>query len=75
MLENWCWEAEPLRRLSRHVDTNEPIPPDLVDKLVAAKNANVGLLSCRQLFFGIFDQVVSRLVVWGYCGWSLSLSL
>jgi Zn-dependent oligopeptidase len=29
-----------------------------VDALVAAKHANVGLLTCRQLFFGIFDQTI-----------------
>ena len=58
MLENWCWESEPLERLSRHVQTGEPIPKQLVGKLIAAKNANVGLLTCRQLFFGIFDQTI-----------------
>lgn len=30
----------------------------LVDALVAAKHANVGLLTCRQLFFGMFDQTI-----------------
>ena len=29
-----------------------------MDALVAAKHANVGLLTCRQLFFGIFDQTI-----------------
>ncbi len=58
MLENWCWEVEPLERLSRHVETGESIPAALVEKLIAAKNANVGLLTCRQLFFGIFDQTI-----------------
>mmetsp|Transcript_67432 Transcript_67432/g.152615 ORF Transcript_67432/g.152615 Transcript_67432/m.152615 type:complete len:422 (+) Transcript_67432:596-1861(+) len=58
MLENWCWEAVSLARISRHVETEAPIPKHLVDSLVAAKNANVGLLTCRQLFFGIFDQTI-----------------
>jgi thimet oligopeptidase len=58
MLENWCWEPEPLERLSRHIETGESIPTTMVEKLIAAKNANVGLLTCRQLFFGIFDQTI-----------------
>ena len=29
-----------------------------MDALVAAKHANVGLLTCRQLFFGMFDQTI-----------------
>ena len=53
-----CWEKAALGRLSRHAETGAPIPAALVDALVAAKNANVGLLTCRQLFFGVFDQTI-----------------
>jgi len=35
-----------------------PLQEKLVDALVAAKHANVGLLTCRQLFFGMFDQTI-----------------
>ena len=39
-------------------DTSQPLPDDLLDKLVAAKDANVGLLTKRQLVFGLFDQTI-----------------
>ena len=26
MLENWCWEEEPLRKMSHHFKDNSPIP-------------------------------------------------
>ena len=26
MLENWCWEEEPLRKMSSHFKDNSPIP-------------------------------------------------
>lgn len=55
MLENWCWEPESLRRMSAHYKTGEPIPKDVLRNLVAAKNANAGLLTLRQIFFGLFD--------------------
>jgi len=58
MLENWCWEKEVLRRISRHHINKVVLPDPLLEKMIRAKNANVGLLNRRQLFFGKFDMVI-----------------
>jgi len=58
MLENWCWEKSILLRVSQHKDTGHPLPDDLLDKMIKSKLANVGLLNCRQLFFGKYDMFV-----------------
>eukprot|EP00003_Mantamonas_plastica_P020230 TRINITY_DN3270_c0_g1_i1.p2 TRINITY_DN3270_c0_g1~~TRINITY_DN3270_c0_g1_i1.p2 ORF type:complete len:541 (-),score=188.97 TRINITY_DN3270_c0_g1_i1:211-1833(-) len=59
MLENWCWEPEILARLSGHYqDKSNKLPKELCDKMVAAKNVDVALLTLRQCFFGIFDMTV-----------------
>jgi Zn-dependent oligopeptidase len=42
MLENWCWQPSILQRLSRHHQTGQPLPDDLIAKLVASRNANGG---------------------------------
>jgi len=55
MLENWCWQKAILRRISSHKETKEPLPDHLLEKMLKAKNAHVGLLNRRQLFFGKFD--------------------
>lgn len=54
-MENWCWEPEALALLSRHVETGEVLPKDLLDKMLAAKNFQSGLFMLRQLEFALFD--------------------
>ncbi|PKF71037.1 oligopeptidase A [Pseudomonas fluvialis] len=54
-MENWCWEPEGLALISGHFETGEPLPKDLLDKMLAAKNFQSGLMMVRQLEFSLFD--------------------
>ena len=54
-MENWCWEPEGLALISGHHETGEPLPQDLLDKMLAAKNFQSGLMMVRQLEFSLFD--------------------
>jgi len=54
-LENWCWQPEALSFISGHVETGEPLPKDLLDKMLAAKNFQSALQMLRQLEFSLFD--------------------
>jgi oligopeptidase A len=55
-MENFCWEWEVTRHLTAHVDTGEPMPRALFDKMLAAKNFQSGLQTLRQVEFGLFDM-------------------
>ena len=55
-MENFCWEWDVLRHMTRHVDTGEALPRELYDKMIAAKNFQSGLAMLRQLEFAIFDM-------------------
>ena len=55
IMEHWMWQPEVLQRFARHHETGESIPADLVERLVAARDLNVGLLTMRQIFLGQFD--------------------
>ncbi len=55
-MENYCWEWDVLQGMTAHVDTGEPLPRTLYDKMLAAKNFQSGMMTVRQLEFSIFDM-------------------
>ncbi|NDC21351.1 MAG: M3 family peptidase, partial [Burkholderiaceae bacterium] len=54
-MENFCWEWEVLQGMTAHVDTGEPLPRSLFDKMLEAKNFQNGLTTMRQLVFSLTD--------------------
>ena len=54
-MENFCWEADVLQRLTAHVETGLPLPRALFDKMLAAKNFQSGLGTLRQIEMSLFD--------------------
>jgi oligopeptidase A len=54
-MENWCYHRETLLGLSRHVDTGEPLPDELFEKLRAARTFRAGSDMLRQLYFAFLD--------------------
>jgi thimet oligopeptidase len=56
IMEHWIWRPEVLKRFAHHYDTGEPIPTDLVEQLVAARNLNKAMFQLRQMQYGWWDQ-------------------
>ncbi|MFA6614501.1 MAG: M3 family metallopeptidase [Hydrogenophaga sp.] len=57
-MENFCWEWDVLRHMTAHVDTGEPLPRELFDKMLAARNYQSGLQTLRQVEFALFDMLL-----------------
>jgi oligopeptidase A len=55
-MENFCWEWEVLRHMTAHIDTGAPLPRELFDKMLAAKNFQAGMQTMRQIEFALFDM-------------------
>ena len=56
LMENWAYEPEYLNTFAKHYQTGEPIPVELIEKIVAAKNFQAGYAQVRQLHFGYIDM-------------------
>ena len=55
-MENWCWTDEGIRLISGHYQTDEPLPAEKLEKMLAAKNFQSAMGMMRQLEFSIFDM-------------------
>ena len=59
-MENFCWEREALDLFAAHYETGEPIPGDLYQRMLAARNFQSGMMMVRQLEFALFDFRIHR---------------
>ena len=57
-MENYCWEWDVLRGMTRHVTSGASLPRALFDKMLAAKNFQSGLQTLRQIEFALFDMLM-----------------
>ncbi|MEA3192062.1 MAG: oligopeptidase [Betaproteobacteria bacterium] len=71
-MENFCWEWDVLREMTRHVETGSSLPRQLFEKMLAAKNFQSGLAMLRQVEFAVFDM---RLHKEDPCGFASALAL
>jgi oligopeptidase A len=55
-MENFCWEWDVVRHMTAHVDTGAPLPRELFERMLAAKNFQAGMQTLRQMEFALFDM-------------------
>ena len=60
MLEEWVWDPEVLARFARHVDTDQPIPAELVGRMKAADEYGKGLQVRQQMFYAAVSLELHR---------------
>uniref|UniRef100_A0A7S0GAG3 Peptidase M3A/M3B catalytic domain-containing protein n=1 Tax=Proboscia inermis TaxID=420281 RepID=A0A7S0GAG3_9STRA len=61
MLENWCWQKSILERLSKHNETGQALPDDMLQSMIQAKHVNVAFNSLRQIYLSRLDLTIHGL--------------
>ncbi|GAC1585092.1 MAG: M3 family metallopeptidase [Candidatus Elarobacter sp.] len=56
MLENWAWDPAILKRVSANVTTGQPLPDDLIQKMIAARYVHYALQTTQQILYGTVDM-------------------
>ena len=54
-MSNFTWEKAALDLFAKHYETNEPIPQELYEKMIRAKNFRIATGFMRQLYLGRID--------------------
>ena len=55
-MENFSIEKDFLRTFAFHYQTGEPLPDELIDRIVKSRNFNVAYACMRQVSFGLLDM-------------------
>jgi oligopeptidase A len=55
-MENFCWEWDRVQAMTAHVETGAPLPRNLFERMLAARNFQSGMFTVRQLEFALFDM-------------------
>jgi peptidyl-dipeptidase Dcp len=55
-MENFAIEKDFLRTFAFHYQTGEPLPDELIDRIVKSRNFNVAYACLRQVSFGLLDM-------------------
>src|SRR5262249_37639196 len=54
-MENWCYHRPTVMGMAKHVDTGAPLPDEVFDKIVRARNYRAGSQTLRQVYFATLD--------------------
>ncbi len=58
MLERWAWDKAVLKKISKHYKTGQPLPDELIERMLKAKNFGNGGVYLRQNFFAQYDMTL-----------------
>lgn len=61
LFEFWCYVPSVLKYITKHVDTNEPIDDESIDKIIKSNKINKSLFYQSQIFLGMIDMKIHSL--------------
>ena len=59
MLENWIWNKDVIKRMSKHVRTGQQMPDDLIQKKIKSKSLHVASETLNQVMLATVDLLLN----------------
>ena len=59
-MENFAWNRAALDQFARHYQTGAALPPELFERMLAARHFHAGMFLVRQIEFALFDFLLHR---------------
>lgn len=57
-MENWCWNDQILKRISKHYKTNDSMPESIRRSLIGSRKFQAAMQLLRQIEFALFDMKI-----------------
>jgi intermediate peptidase len=58
LFENYAWDPQFLSVMARHYATGEPVPPEMIQKLLHSRNEFRCIETQNQILYALFDQAL-----------------
>ena len=58
MLENWMWQKQILKKVSKHYQTGQPLPDEMIDHKIKSRNEFKATMTLNQIFLGTIDLLL-----------------
>ncbi|MGH8803077.1 MAG: M3 family metallopeptidase [Casimicrobiaceae bacterium] len=58
LMENFCWDRGVLESMTAHAVTGMPLPSELFDRMLAARNFGTGMVLTHQLELAVLDMLL-----------------
>jgi thimet oligopeptidase len=58
--ENWCYQSDFLKKISKHTLTKKSLPDDIIDNIKKNKNYNIGLHYLTQILYIKYDLIIHQ---------------
>ena len=58
MLENWIWDKDILKKVSKHYETGQPLPDKMIEQKIASQSGMVATATLNQIFLGSVDLLL-----------------
>lgn len=59
MLENWMWDKKVMKMMTKHKETGQQMPDELIEKKIKSKNLHIASETLNQITLATVDLLLN----------------